>query len=226
MENENLEVLEKDLEKAKKKVRKAKRAKRKKERQGVFAEFKKFILRGNVVDMAIGVAVAGAFTAIVTAITKNVITPIVAYITGGGKGQEIKFVLKDAVYDAKDPTKIVTSEIAISLGPVLQAMLDFIIIAALLFTIMKIVTMVVKRTRKVMEEIKKVTDAEAEKEKAEAEEKAKAEAAAKEAELKAAAEAEKEAQRIAKEKQEKMYSDICAQKELLERIALSLEKNR
>ncbi len=209
--------------KAKKKAeRAARKAKLKKEKQGVIAEFKKFILRGNVVDMAVGVAVAGAFTAIVTAFTKGFVTPLLMLISGNKSYTELKWVVRPEKL-AEDGT-VEVSEVAFLYGMFLQAVLDFIIIAATLFLIMKIVTMVVKRTRKVMEEIKKVTDADGERERLEAEAKAKAEKEAKEAAEKAAAE---EAARIASEKeakQEQMYKDICSQRELLERIAIALEK--
>ena len=63
---------------------------------GFFADFKKFISRGNVVDMAVGVVVGGAFSKIVTTFVSSVITPCISALTGGGKvtGQVI---LKEAI---------------------------------------------------------------------------------------------------------------------------------
>lgn len=62
-----------------------------------FAEFKKFITRGNVVDMAIGVAVAGAFTQIVNAFTKGFVSPLIGIITGDANLSDLKWIYREAV---------------------------------------------------------------------------------------------------------------------------------
>ncbi len=225
MPNEELEVLEQDLEKAKKKVRKARRAKRKKERQGFFADFKKFITRGNVVDMAVGVAVAAAFTAIVTAFTKGFVTPLLALLSGDKTTSELKWVVRPEKVELIEGVEtVVQSEIAILYGAFLQAILDFLIIAFTLFLVMKIAGAIIKRTNKVMQGIKELTNEADAMAKAEAEAKAKEEAAAKEAAEKAAAEAA--AAKAAEEaaKLEQMYKNISEQNELLRKIADAFEK--
>ena len=63
---------------------------------GFFADFKKFISRGNVVDMAVGVVVGGAFSKIVTTFVSAIITPCISMLTGGGKGAG-QVILKEAV---------------------------------------------------------------------------------------------------------------------------------
>lgn len=225
MPHEELEVLEQDLEKAKKKVRKARRAKRKKERQGFFADFKKFITRGNVVDMAVGVAVAAAFTAIVTAFTKGFVTPLLALLSGDKTTSELKWVVRPEKVELIEGVEtVVQSEIAILYGAFLQAILDFLIIAFTLFLVMKIAGAIIKRTNKVMQGIKELANEADAKAKAEAEAKAKEEAEAKEAAEKAAAEAA--AAKAAEEaaKLEQMYKNISEQNELLRKIADALEK--
>jgi large conductance mechanosensitive channel len=199
-----------------------KKAKMKKEQKGFFADFKKFITRGNVVDMAVGVAVAAAFTAIVTAFTKGFITPILALISGDKSVAELKYIIRPEIVDAEG--KVVEAEIALLYGGFIQAILDFLIIAMTLFIVMKVAGAIIKRTNRIMAEVKKITDADAEKEKAEAEAKAKKAAEEKEAAEKAAAEAAAAKAAEDAAKIEQMYKDISEQKAILVRIAEALEK--
>ncbi len=182
----------------------------------MFAEFKKFIKRGNVVDMAIGVAVASAFTAIVNSFTKGIVSPLIAMLTGKSTLAEIKWVLRPAVLD--EAGEVVTAEVAMTPGIVLQAAIDFLIVAAVLFVVMHTVHKISERAKRIAEEIRIKTDEEYEQRLAE--EKAAAlaaEAAAKEAAEKAAAEAK------AKEEEAEMLRR--REVELLERIhALLAEK--
>lgn len=106
----------------------------------MWAEFKKFISRGNVVDMAVGVAVAGAFTKIVTAFTNGFIGPILALLTNDANLTEFKWVVREAVVELDEAgAEVVTSpEVAILWGAFLQTILDFLIIALSLFIVMKV----------------------------------------------------------------------------------------
>ena len=183
--------------------------------KNLIAEFKKFIKRGNVIDMAIGVAVATAFTAIVNSFTKGIVSPLIALLTGESSLAEIKWVLRAAEL-AEDGTEL-QAEVAIMPGLVLQAAIDFLIIASVLFLVMHIAHKISDRAKKIAEEIRLKTDEEyekrLEKERADAEIAA---LAAKQAAEKAAAEAaekEKEIERL-------RYREI----ELLEKIASLLEK--
>ncbi len=224
MSKEDMQVLEQRLEAARKKERKEKRKKRKKEREGFFAEFKKFITRGNVVDMAVGVAVATAFTAIVTAFTKGFVSPILALLSNDASLEELKWVIREAEVKIVDGVEtVVTGEVAILWGAFIQAIINFLIIAMTMFLVMKIAGAIIKKTNRIMEEIKNLADEEAAKEKEEAEAKAKQEAEAKAAAEKAAAEAA--AAKAAEEaaKLEQMYKNIAEQNELLRKIAVSLE---
>ena len=169
-----------------------------------FEEFKKFITRGNVVDMAIGVAVAGAFTKIVNSFTNGFVSPVVGLITGGANLSEQKWILRPEVVEVlEDGTeKVVTPESALLWGTFVQNIIDFLIIAFVLFIIMKIFNQVMTKAKEVSADIKddlkpnKIKEAEEAAAKAEAEKKAAEEAAAKaKAEAEAAkAEAEKQAQ--------------------------------
>ena len=172
----------------------------KKKRQGFFTDFKKFITRGNVLDMAVGVIVGGAFTAIINALSNNILKPIInwllAVIMGKDSLSEIYTFMTKAytVDEAGVETIDLANSIYIDWGAFINAVINFILIALTLFIIVRI--------------INKVRDkVEAKERAAAAEKKAKADA-----EAKAKIEAEKAAV-------EAMYANIARQTELLEKIA-------
>ena len=150
-------------------------------------DFKKFIKRGNVVDMAVGVAVASAFTAIVTAFTKGFISPLIALVSGHSNMDDLKWIVKPEVLDAEGT--VVEAEVSILWGSFLQAIINFLIVALTLFVVMRVVSGMKTRAEKISRNVKNRFSDEDEKQAA-AEALAKAEAEAKvEAEAKAAAEA-------------------------------------
>ena len=143
--------------------------------KGFWAEFKKFISKGNVVDMAVGVAVATAFTAIVTAFTKGFIAPILSLLSHDASLSDMKWVIRPEEAEvAADGTKtILTPEVAILWGSFLQSIIDFLIIAFVMFIFLKIVMSVTKKAEKMRMEL---TGEDKERAKAAAEAKAKEEA--------------------------------------------------
>lgn len=154
-------------------------------------DFKKFITRGNVIDMAVGVAVASAFTAIVTAFTKGFISPLLALLTNDSDLAEMKYVLRPEVVEvAADGTEtVITAEVALLWGAFVQKIIDFLIIALTLFLVMRIASAVMAHSAKIRENMKNALTDEDEKAAAEAAAKAAEEEAAKAAEEAAAAEA-------------------------------------
>ena len=106
-------------------------------------EFKAFISRGNVVDMAVGVIVGSAFTAIVNSLVKDVVTPFIGVLTGGVDFTQMKYVITPAVGE--------TPEVAILYGNFIQAIINFLIIAFVVFCMVKMINSM--RTK--MEEAKK-----------------------------------------------------------------------
>lgn len=92
------------------------------EKKGFVAEFKEFISRGSVMDLAVGVIIGGAFTAIVTSLVNDIIMPIVGLILGGVDFKSLAFKFQDAT---------------IAYGNFLQAILNFILIALVIFCIIK-----------------------------------------------------------------------------------------
>ena len=127
-----------------------------------FEEFKKFITRGNIVDMAVGVIVGSAFTAIVTALTNSIIKPfinwILAVLTGGGDLSSILTFLKKAyTTDAATGEKVVdlANSIYINWGDFIVKVLDFLIIAFVIFTMVKIINKSREYMQKTAERIEK-----------------------------------------------------------------------
>ncbi|MGY3265447.1 MULTISPECIES: large-conductance mechanosensitive channel protein MscL [unclassified Lysobacter] len=94
-------------------------------------EFKAFIARGNVVDLAVGVVIGAAFGKIVSALVDGLVMPVIAMATGGIKVDQWKMVLKPAQLGPAG--KVLAPEIALKYGTVLQATIDFVIIAFVIF---------------------------------------------------------------------------------------------
>ena len=99
-----------------------------------FKEFKEFAMRGNVLDMAIGVVIGGAFGKITSSLVNDIIMPLISMITGGIDFTAWKWVLKDAVMDAGE---VVTPEVAVNFGSLISVILDFIIVAFAMFLVVK-----------------------------------------------------------------------------------------
>ena len=100
-----------------------------------FAEFKEFAMKGNVVDMAIGVVIGGAFGKITTSLVNDVIMPLISRVTGGVDFSAWKWVLKAAELDETGAET--AAEIAVNYGSLIAVILDFLIIALVLFMVVK-----------------------------------------------------------------------------------------
>ena len=98
-------------------------------------EFKTFAMRGNVIDMAVGVVIGGAFGKITTSIVNDIIMPLISMLTGGINFSSWKLVLKQAVLDAQGA--VVSEEVAVNFGNTIAVILDFIIIAFAVFCMVK-----------------------------------------------------------------------------------------
>ena len=96
-----------------------------------FGEFKEFAMRGNVLDMAIGVVIGGAFGKITTSLVSDIIMPLISMLTGGVDFTQWKWVLKAADEAAE------TAEVAVNFGNLIAVILDFIIIAFVMFLLVK-----------------------------------------------------------------------------------------
>lgn len=99
-------------------------------------EFKEFAMRGNVIDMAVGVVIGGAFGKIVTSLVNDVIMPVVGVITGGMDFTDYKFVIQQAVIDGSTQ-EILKPEVTLNWGSWVQTVVDFIIVAFCIFCAIK-----------------------------------------------------------------------------------------
>ena len=130
----------------------------------IWGEFKKFIMRGNVLDLAVGVVVGSAFTAIVTSLTNDIIMPLINWAVGDGDVSSLCTVL-DAVY-LEDGTLDLANSLVINWGALIQAVLNFILIAIVIFAIVKTINTIreagsklnkqAKREREILKRAKKI----------------------------------------------------------------------
>jgi large conductance mechanosensitive channel len=93
-------------------------------------EFKTFIAKGNVLDLAVGVVIGAAFGKITTSLVEDIINPILGLLIGGVDFTQLKVVLKEAVGE--------TPEVAVKYGNFIQVLIQFIIIAWVIFLIVKV----------------------------------------------------------------------------------------
>lgn len=100
-----------------------------KQKKGFVAEFKEFISRGNVLDMAVGLVVGSAFTAIVNSLVNDVIMPLVGFLIGGLNFSDYKLVLRQAVGDLP--------EVAIHYGSFFNQIINFLVIAFAVFVMVR-----------------------------------------------------------------------------------------
>jgi large conductance mechanosensitive channel len=95
---------------------------------GFLQEFKKFAVRGNMIDMAVGLVIGGAFTKIVNSLVTHVFTPITAYLTGNTKASDFSVPLP--AFAGREPAQI-------GLGSVAQSIIEFVIVAFALFLVVR-----------------------------------------------------------------------------------------
>ncbi|GAA4237387.1 large-conductance mechanosensitive channel protein MscL [Postechiella marina] len=101
----------------------------------LFKEFKEFAVKGNMMDMAIGIIIGAAFNKVVDVLVKKVMLPPLSLLTDGVNLQNKRIILKDAVTDASGA--ILKNEVAIGYGALGEAFLDFIIVGFTVFVIVK-----------------------------------------------------------------------------------------
>ncbi len=102
---------------------------------GMTSEFREFIAKGNVVDLAVGVVIGAAFGRIVTALVDGIVMPIVGVALGGVSVTDWKVVLKPETVDSETGKKI--AEVAVRYGVFIQTLIDFLVIALVIFLMLK-----------------------------------------------------------------------------------------
>lgn len=101
----------------------------------LISEFKTFAMRGNVVDMAVGIIIGGAFGKIISSFVADVLMPPIGLLLGGTNFSALKIMLKDPVLD--EAGKVVTQAVSINYGSFIQVTIDFLIIAFSIFMMIK-----------------------------------------------------------------------------------------
>ena len=123
----------------------------KKKGSSFFADFKKFISKGNILDLAVAVVIGTAFNKIVTSLVNDIIMPLISLCTGGVSVEDWKWVIT--------PATETTAEVALAYGTFIQAIIDFLIIALTIFIILRIIVNsqrgIQKLSKKMKRELKK-----------------------------------------------------------------------
>jgi large conductance mechanosensitive channel len=112
-------------------------------------EFKKFALRGNLVDIAVAFVMGGAFGKLVSTFTDKMVAPIIGILTGGQNFNDKKIVLKQAAEEVKDPSGNVvihaSNEVDLEWGAFVTSIIDFMIVALVMFVIIKAINSLKKK---------------------------------------------------------------------------------
>ena len=116
----------------------------------MWKEFKDFAFKGNVIDMAVGVVVGGAFSKIVTSLVSDIITPLVGLLTGGTDLKNLKYVFTPATEEV--------AESALNYGMFLQNIIDFFIIAFSIFVFVKLIATARKKFERKAEAIEEAKE--------------------------------------------------------------------
>ena len=124
-----------------------------KKKSAFWSEFKTFIARGNVVDMAVGVVVGSAFTAIVNKLVQGIINPCIGKLFGDINLSDMKVVLTEATEEAP--------EVAILYGDFIQAIINFLLVAFTVFVMVRVINRVKDGLKKKEEDEKKAAEAKA-----------------------------------------------------------------
>ena len=117
-----------------------------KSKKGLIGEFKEFISRGNVIDLAVGVVMGSAFTAIVTSLVNDMITPLIGLIMGGIDFSDLKVIIPSAIEGVKDAE--------ICYGKFIQAVINFLIVSLVIFFVIKAMNSLKCKKEEVKEEEK------------------------------------------------------------------------
>ena len=127
-------------------------------------EFKKFIMRGNVVDMAVGVIIGGAFGKIVTSLVNDMLMPWIGYLMGDANFSDLSYVIREAQVelDALGAETVVKEAIEFRYGAFIQTIIDFLLVALCIFAFVKVIAGIRNRAEakeRAEEEAKKAAEA-------------------------------------------------------------------
>lgn len=112
---------------------------------GFLKDFKAFAMKGNVIDLAVGVIIGGAFQKIVTSLVNDIVMPLIGTLMGGVDFKTAKYVLKEAVMENGE---IIKPEVVMMYGNFIQQIIDFLIIALSVFVAIRVITKLTERRKK------------------------------------------------------------------------------
>ena len=119
---------------------------------GLIKEFKEFSIKGNAIDLAVGVIIGAAFGKIVSSVVNDIIMPPIGLLLGGVDFKALKFVMKNPVVD---PTgKVISEAVSLNYGNFLQTTFDFLIIAVCIFLLVKTINSFKKKEEEKPAEVK------------------------------------------------------------------------
>lgn len=108
----------------------------------MLSDFKKFLLRGNVIDLAVAVVIGAAFTAVVNSLVNDIIMPVIGALTAGINFADFKVVLYEAVMEGE---AVIKPEVAIIYGHLIQVIIQFILVALVIFIIIRLLARMKKK---------------------------------------------------------------------------------
>ncbi len=111
----------------------------------LLTEFKEFAMRGNVVDMAVGVIIGAAFGKIVSSLVDDIIMPLIGVATGGMNFTDLKWVIQSAATDATGA--VIQPEVTVNWGTWVQTIVDFLIVAFCIFFMVKFINQLARRRK-------------------------------------------------------------------------------
>ena len=124
-----------------------------------FKDFKDFAVKGNIIDMAVGIIIGGAFAKIVSAFVENIVTPLISLLMGNVTFDNWVIHIREAVMDGEE---VVKAAVDLNIGAFLQAIIDFILIALCIFIVLRLIM----NAKKKAEDLKKKEEEEAAEEEA------------------------------------------------------------
>ena len=113
----------------------------------VIQEFKKFALRGNMIDMAVGIIIGGAFGSVVKSLVDDIIMPPIGILTSGVDFKNLRYEIEPAVIDPVNPNVVVTPAVTLNSGSFINSMITFLIVAWAVFLLVKAVNVAETRLR-------------------------------------------------------------------------------
>jgi large conductance mechanosensitive channel len=115
----------------------------------IIKEFKEFAMKGNMLDMAIGIIIGVAFNRIVTSLVQDVFMPVIGYLVGGVNFENLQVVIQEEVLDGTGA--VVQELVAIRYGSFFQTLFDFLLIALTIFVVIKVINRMKKKAEDVKE---------------------------------------------------------------------------